>query len=411
MFGHKIPKGRVLLEGRVPLAWIAGVILALGIVCAVAVIGLSAAYTNSRCEVCHIIKPEVVTYQKTAHYRAGVSCQQCHTKPGVLNYVIRNLQGANNVFLYVSNTYQRPITTFVGTNNCVQCHPKSEIEKDHVVGNIRVNHKGLREAGYQCITCHANISHPGTQLAVARTSQNKMPICARCHDGKKLPDTCSTCHVGGAPAEEIECAHRGARDRRAVPGVSPEQDVLRRLPPRAGDAAPHTLEPDSRPSGRRPGQDHLRVVPPREDPCSASAATGCRCLTPPAGPAVTAPTRWTTRRSASSATAETAASSATACRCRTPPAGSARTPSTATASPGLCTKCRSRALYRLSRGRAATRQRLRRRPPEPRVQQRQRLHEVPRQRGHGAAGLLGRPVSHRLHQLTTAARAATGSLT
>ena len=144
MFGLKIPGGRVLLEGRVPLAWLAGVIVALGILCTMAFIAFSAVYTSSRCEACHIIKPEVVTYQQTAHYRAGVSCQECHTKPGVFNYVIRNMQGLNNFFLYFSNTYQRPITTFVGTNNCVQCHPKSEIEKDQVFGNIRVNHKGLR---------------------------------------------------------------------------------------------------------------------------------------------------------------------------------------------------------------------------------------------------------------------------
>ena len=175
MSERRVPKGRVLLEGRVPLAWIAGVIAALGVLATVAVIVLSAGYTNSRCEACHMIKPEVVSYQKTAHYRAGVSCQHCHTKPGVFNYVIRNLQGINNVFLYVSNTYQRPITTFVGTGNCVQCHSKSEIEKDQVSGNIRVNHVGLREAGYQCVTCHANIAR-----IQARSSRWRAPPRTRC---------------------------------------------------------------------------------------------------------------------------------------------------------------------------------------------------------------------------------------
>ena len=88
----------------------------------------------------------------------------------------------------------------MGADNCVQCHPKSQIEKDLVVGDIRVNHKGLREAGYQCLTCHANISHPGTRPAVARASQNKMSICARCHDGVKLPDDCELCHINDVPA-------------------------------------------------------------------------------------------------------------------------------------------------------------------------------------------------------------------
>ena len=209
MAGRKRAKSRVLLEGRIPAGWIIGVLAALGVLFVAAVIGFSAVNRIGTCEVCHVIKPEVATYKQTAHYRAGVGCQQCHTKPGVFNYLIRNLQGTTNLILYVSGQYERPITTFVGSNNCVQCHPKSQIEKDQVFGNIRVNHKGLREAGYQCVTCHANISHPGTQLEVARVSQNKMPICARCHDGKTLPDTCSTCHVGGAPAEEINVPIEG----------------------------------------------------------------------------------------------------------------------------------------------------------------------------------------------------------
>ncbi len=204
MFGKKrIPKSQVLIEGRVPRPWLLGVIAALGVVFIVAVIAFSAVNNISTCQACHLIQPEVETYKQSAHYRAGVGCQQCHTKPGVFNYFIRNLQGATNMILYISNTYERPLTTAVGTNNCVQCHPKSQIERDQVFNNIRVNHTGLREAGYQCTTCHANISHPGTQLEVARVSQNKMPICARCHDGVRLPDDCSTCHVGGAPPEEI----------------------------------------------------------------------------------------------------------------------------------------------------------------------------------------------------------------
>ncbi len=202
-FRNRRPKSRVLLEGKVPWPWLLGVLAALAVIFVVAVVGFSAVNSINTCTLCHVIDPEVKTYKQSAHYRAGVGCQKCHTKPGVFNYLIRNLQGVTNAILYVSNTYERPITTMVGTNNCVQCHPKSELERDQVFNNIRINHTGLREAGYQCVTCHANISHPGTQLAVARVSQNKMPICARCHDGKQLPDTCSTCHVGGAPPEEI----------------------------------------------------------------------------------------------------------------------------------------------------------------------------------------------------------------
>ena len=123
----------------------------------------------------------------------------------------------------------------------MQCHPKSQIERDQVFNNIRVNHTGLREAGYQCITCHADISHPGTQLEVARVAQNKMPICARCHDGKQLPDDCNICHVGGAPPEEInvpiegkvtpsQCAgcHQASRKRSAPTATTASRCRIRR---------------------------------------------------------------------------------------------------------------------------------------------------------------------------------------
>ena len=198
----------MLLEVRIPGAWILGVLAALVVLLVAAVIGFSAVNRIGACETCHIIKPEVDTYKRSAHYKAGVGCQQCHTKHGVFNYFIRNIQGTTNLILYVSDTYQRPITTYVGADTCAQCHPNSELEKDKVVGGIRVNHKGLREAGYQCLTCHANISHPGTQLEVARASQNQMAICARCHDGKKLSDDCDLCHISGIPATAPKVAMR-----------------------------------------------------------------------------------------------------------------------------------------------------------------------------------------------------------
>lgn len=192
---------RVLLEVTIPPAWLIGTVVALVGVLVIAVGAFAALNRIETCARCHVIRAEVDTYKATAHYAAGVACQDCHTKPGVFNYFVRNLQGVTHLVNYASDTYQEPITTFVGANNCVQCHPKEEIERDLVVGQIRVNHTGLREEGYQCLTCHANISHPGTQLEVARMPQDTiMSICARCHDGKSLPDDCGLCHIAVLPS-------------------------------------------------------------------------------------------------------------------------------------------------------------------------------------------------------------------
>ncbi len=196
--GHR---SRVLLEVTVPRAWLVGTVAALVGLLVVAVGGFAALNRIETCARCHVIRAEVDTYKATAHYAAGVACQDCHTKPGVFNYFVRNLQGVTHLVNYASDTYQQPITTYVGANNCVQCHPKEEIERDLLVGQIRVNHTGLREEGYQCLTCHANISHPGTQLEVARMPQDTiMSICARCHDGERLPDDCDVCHIAALPA-------------------------------------------------------------------------------------------------------------------------------------------------------------------------------------------------------------------
>ncbi len=247
----------------------------------VAVVAFAALNRMDTCAQCHVIKDEVVTYKQTAHYDAGVVCQDCHTKPGVFNYFVRNLQGVTHLVNYISDTYQKPITTYVGANNCIQCHPKEEIERDIVVGNIRVNHTGLREEGYQCLTCHANISHPGTQLEVARMPQDTiMSVCARCHDGEQLPDDCDTCHVGGLPSGYEKVADDGPGDAAAVCRLSRRQGVLQRLPPGSADAAPEGLGAGATagPCSTAASRSASRVTS-RTTRGSASTATASRCRT------------------------------------------------------------------------------------------------------------------------------------
>ena len=340
-----------------------------------AIIAFSAVNRISTCERCHLIKPEVATYKQSAHYRAGVGCQQCHTKPGVFNYFIRNLQGLTNVILYVSNTYERPLTTMVGTNNCVQCHPKSQIERDQVFNNIRVNHTGLREAGYQCVTCHANISHPGTQLEVARVSQNKMPICARCHDGVQLPDDCNVCHVGGAPPEEInvpitgkvtpqQC--RGCHNEESGNAVCSDCHNGLEMPHPAGWMKAHGPIVVDR------GKRSARAATPTRTPGSASTATASRCRIP---------SGWQSSHGAYTQRSEKNRQKCVKChgkdsciKCHGlqmphPSGWMSQHSGVALRQPVAVLQVPQQlVLRRLPRGRAAAQQRLHRRPPEPHVQ-------------------------------------------
>ena len=401
MFRNRIPKGRVLLEVKVPFPWLMGVLVAVVVVVILAAVGLALAYTNS-CSACHIIKPEVATYERTAHYRAGVACQQCHTKPGVFNYLIRNLQGATNIILYASNSYQRPLTTAVGTASCVQCHPKSQLERDQVFNNIRVNHTGLREAGYQCTACHADISHPGTQQEVARVAQNKMPICARCHDGKQLPDDCNICHVGGAPPEEINVPIEGK--------VPPSQCVgCHRSRTICADCHHGLLMPHPVGWIKAHGPivvDRGKIIcascHTKQDPTFCIDCHGVIMPHPGGWRAVGHTIRGRTdprsvRQMPRQGQLHPVPRPADATSVRV----ALHAPQHGAQFAGPVQQVPQPVLLRgLPRRRVAAQWRLHRGSPEPRLQPGQHLHEVPRQRRHGASGLLRRPVPQRLYPLS-----------
>ncbi len=297
MADRKRTKGRVLLDVHIPGGWFLGVLAGLVLILVIVVAVFSSLNKIATCDVCHVIKPEVVAYKQSAHYKAGVGCQKCHTKPGVFNYFIRNLQGVTNLILYVSNTYQRPITSYVGDESCLQCHPNSQIEKDIVVGNIRINHKGLRQAGYQCLTCHANISHPGTRLAVSRD------VAEQDVDLRALPRRRPRCRTRAAPATSTASRPTAPRSRCSlklhvvpVPRVPPAEGLLHQVPQRPRDAASRRLDQGPRPDRARPRQERLRLLPHRQGPeVLHPTATVCRCRTRPAGGQVTAASGSRTR--------------------------------------------------------------------------------------------------------------------
>ena len=318
------------------------------VVVIVAAVGFSAVNRHQHlCARATSSSPRWPPTSSTAHYRAGVGCQQCHTKPGVFNYLIRNLQGAtqHHPVRLRTRTSARSPPASAPTTAC-SATPSRRSSETRCTTTSASTTRGCARPGYQCLTCHANISHPGTQLEVARVSQNKMPICARCHDGKQLPDDCNICHVGGAPPEEINVPIDGqGHRRRSAAGchsrgkaVCAECHHGLQMPHPKGWMKAHgpivvdrgksicvSLPPQGRP-------EVLHRLPRPRDAASRRLAVRARRLRAAS---------QRTSRSASSATARTAASSATACRCRTRPAGCRSTPSVALSSPGLCNKCHS----------------------------------------------------------------------
>lgn len=188
-----------LTEISIPRPWLIGMLTALVLLLVLATAVFAVVNDNRTCGACHAIKAEVDSYGKSAHHAADVRCQQCHTKPGVFNYFVANLARVTHIVENISGKYDRPITSFVGAENCVQCHDKDQIERDIVVDNIRVNHKGLREGGYQCVTCHAGVAHGETIPIGERPQGSIMSVCWQCHNGVDQSQRCSICHLNGVP--------------------------------------------------------------------------------------------------------------------------------------------------------------------------------------------------------------------
>jgi nitrate/TMAO reductase-like tetraheme cytochrome c subunit len=203
--GGKHPKHgrRRLFDVDIPRAWLAGLFAAIVVMLLLVTMAFAVVSDSRTCGVCHVIKKEVDSYKASVHARAGVGCQDCHTKPGVFNYFVHNLQSLTHIYEYASGKYEKPLVTFVGTNTCVRCHPKEEIEKDVIVGNIRVNHKGLREVGMQCVTCHSDVVHGNAAPIGARPLSSVMSICGQCHNGVNQSRQCSICHINGVPPGSV----------------------------------------------------------------------------------------------------------------------------------------------------------------------------------------------------------------
>ncbi|MCJ7549173.1 MAG: tetrathionate reductase family octaheme c-type cytochrome, partial [Anaerolineae bacterium] len=87
-------------------------------------------------ELCHATRAEYVTYHTSLH--ANVACTECHVGPGLDQELKAKLNGLRELFLYTTDTYERPIPSPVETlrparNVCEQCHWPEVLYADRAV--------------------------------------------------------------------------------------------------------------------------------------------------------------------------------------------------------------------------------------------------------------------------------------
>ena len=141
------------------------------------------------CLSCHEMGTPVETWRLSSH--KDVACSKCHIMPGYVNMFKSKVTALRQVYLHIKGPVESSaIRAHVPDTNCKACHPKTR--NLIVYHDLQVTHKAHWDRGIRCVFCHSQVVH-GPQAAFVNTP--RMGTCFKCHDGKRAPNDCSTCHV------------------------------------------------------------------------------------------------------------------------------------------------------------------------------------------------------------------------
>jgi len=136
---------------------------------------------------CHVMKPEFSAYHVSSH--AGVACTGCHVTPGIGGYIHAKVNGTNQLFMVLTNSYPRPIMAQnkvpAAKATCLGCHNPTHFFGDKILvqssyGDDRMNsqtssvtvmHVGGRDSFSNLSGIHG--AHTGKIEYVATDSTNQ----------------------------------------------------------------------------------------------------------------------------------------------------------------------------------------------------------------------------------------------
>jgi nitrate/TMAO reductase-like tetraheme cytochrome c subunit len=237
-------------------------------------INIQILHMTSEPEFCHLCHPsqgfgplaEVDSWEHSAHGDAGVSCLDCHGRPGVLGYIKAKLGGLKDTYMQLTisreeklEVLSNPDENLVPSWHCLYCHSDegnktvrettkgpmqlvnmrmldevvnpafrerkglADIMKDTLVGGIHFDHSlHINDFDLTCRDCHFGVVHnPATKT-------DRMNFCLTCHadaggDAPQMND-CKVCHE----------AQVAMNDGKGVPGVEEIPSLM------YGDAADMT---------------------------------------------------------------------------------------------------------------------------------------------------------------------------
>jgi len=190
------------------LTFLSAVMLIL--VAAAGAIGFQISNRPIFCVSCHEMGVHYATWRQSSHKEVG--CEECHIMPGMVNMLRTKFSAFRQIYLHQKGGVQPSlIQGHVADENCKYCHPET---RDLIVyHSLRITHKKHWGREISCTFCHDRVVHgprvealePGEETAGGRAMAGsgiaaykytpRMATCLTCHDDKKAPNACSTCHV------------------------------------------------------------------------------------------------------------------------------------------------------------------------------------------------------------------------
>jgi hypothetical protein len=132
-----------------------------------------------------------IPYSHKTHLALGLQCQTCHANPDPGNQM--TFPAASTCMTCHANVAKdKPaIVKLAGFSQLLQSIPWARVYE--ITPGVTWTHRKHLQAGAQCAACHGDVSQLDAMSQV--TSVTAMGSCISCHQARKAPTTCVTCHA------------------------------------------------------------------------------------------------------------------------------------------------------------------------------------------------------------------------
>lgn len=136
------------------------------------------------------LEREYATWSTSAH--AQSACAQCHIPPNGVDQLRYRIRMTTEFYLSLALPAREPEVFATPTSGaCRVCHV--DLRTVSPAGDVKIPHlQHVDQLKIDCVECHTDLIHTTNPRG---THHPTMVGCMTCHDGKKAPNDCASCHT------------------------------------------------------------------------------------------------------------------------------------------------------------------------------------------------------------------------